>query len=114
MNKNSNKITVEECINYPLQIPKNAEIELKLEFKTNYENAYVYYKASDTGFHNSTDRAYILNKGKVPIINNKASLWLLPVGVYKQHWNNYLYSKPHIHYRICYVDSAGEENILFL
>jgi hypothetical protein len=111
---NQNKISLEECINYPIKIPQNADIEVKLEFKENYENAFVYYKSADTGYHNSPERAYILNKGKVPIINNKASLWLLPIGVYKEHWNNYLYSKKHIHYRICFTNSAKVENTLYL
>jgi hypothetical protein len=111
---NQNLISVDECINYPVQTPKNASIEIKLEFKEKYKDAYVYYKAADTGYHNSHDRAYVLNKGKVPIIDNKASLFLLPVGIYKQEWKNYLYSKPHIHYRICYDNYAGKEDILFL
>lgn len=111
---NQSKISLEECLNFPLQIPKNADIELKLELKKNYKDAYIYYKAADTGFHNSHERAYILNIGKVPIIGNKASLWLLPVGIYKQFWNNYLYSKPHIHYRICYTNSAEPESTLFI
>lgn len=104
-----NIITIEEALNYPLQIPELGSVNIELNFKPQLNGAHVYYKASDTGFHNDHNRAYTLNKGKVEIKNNKAIITLHPVGVYKQPWDNYNYSRKHIHYRIIYPDKKLSE-----
>ena len=101
-----NIITSEEALNYPLQIPELGSVKIKLSFNESTNGSHVYYKASDTGFHNDHNRAYTLNKGKVEIVNGEAIIVLYPVGVYKQPWNNYNYSKKHIHYRIIYSDKS--------
>ena len=105
----SNIITVEEALNYPIKIPELGSVNIELNFVESLNGSYVYYKASDTGFHNDHQRAYTLNKGKIQIQNSKAILTLYPIGIYKQPWNNYNYSRKHIHYRIIYPDQTLSE-----
>ena len=104
-----NIISVEEALNYPEQIPEAASVKIELKFIDSLNGSHIYYKAADTGFHNDEQRAYTLNKGKIKIENGKATLRLFPIGVYKQHWNNYNYSRKHIHYRIIYPDQTLSE-----
>ena len=104
-----NIISVEEALSYPVQIPESASVKIELKFLDNLNGSYIYYKAADTGFHNDEQRAYTLNKGKVKIENGTALLTLFPIGIYKQHWNNYNYSKKHIHYRIIYPNQTLSE-----
>jgi hypothetical protein len=104
-----NIITPQEALEYPIQTPVLGTVQVQLNFIESLNGSYVYYKASDTGFHNDHERAYVLNKGKVMIENGKAILTLYPIGVYKQPWNNYNYSKKHIHYRIIYKDNSLSE-----
>ena len=104
-----NIITPKEALNYPEQIPESANVKIELNFVESLNGSMVYYKASDTGFHNDHNRAYTLNKGKVKIVNGKAVLTLFPIGIYKQPWNNYNYSRKHIHYRIIYPNQTLSE-----
>lgn len=104
-----NIISVEEAINYPEGIPHSANVNIELNFVDGLNGSYIYYKAADTGFHNNEQRAYSINKGKVKIENGKALLRLYPVGIYKKHWDNYNYSRKHVHYRIIFPDNTLSE-----